>query len=103
MPVVVVGQDLEDLRNLCRTTGHHWVAYDGGPFAQATAWGRANHFVCKQCQTRRHDAVNRFGGLVSRRYEYVDDYRLGRDEERPTADELRLWMMKRNRRLGITS
>lgn len=95
---------LVELRNMCRLR-RHWMDTFTPPFFEKTgAFTVAKHIVhwrCETCQTVRHDGLDQMGGLLVRRYEYPDGYRLDTDEERPTADDLRLWMIKRNKALGI--
>jgi hypothetical protein len=95
---------LLEMRNLCRLR-RHWMDTFTPPFFEKTgAFVAATHIAhwrCEACGTVRHDGIDRMGGLLVRRYEYPDGYRLDTDEERPTADDLRLWMIKRNRALGI--
>lgn len=99
-------KDLEELRYNCNR--NHWMA-PCGPSPDFTPTGLfrtaryINHWRCEKCGTRRNDAVTANGGLITRRYEYPDGYLYGKEEERPTSDELRLWMVKRNKALGISA
>lgn len=95
---------ISELRNQCRLR-RHWMDTFTPPFFEKTGAfiGATNimHWRCETCGTVRHDGIDALGGLLVRRYEYPDGYRLDTGEERPTADDLRLWMIKRNRALGI--
>jgi hypothetical protein len=94
---------IEELRFRCRSLAHWWE------FFQPTDWdpgyGRMRsarhvvHFKCRNCNTERHDGYDRGRGLVARRYDYPDEYKLDPGEERPTAVQLRAWMLKRQRAL----
>jgi hypothetical protein len=95
---------LVEMRNLCRLRRHWMDTFTPVEFEKTGAFIAATqilHWRCEACHTVRHDAIDRVGGLLARRYEYPDGYRLDTDEERPTADDLRMWMIKRNRALGI--
>lgn len=97
----------EELQYRCRAGKNHWMDPCGQP-ADFTPTGlfRAariiNHFVCVKCGTTRHDAISATGGLMLRRYYYPEGYLLSGDEARPTADELRLWIARRNKTMGIS-
>jgi hypothetical protein len=60
-----------------------------------------NHWLCVKCGTCRHDAISATGGLLARRYDYPDGYLRSKEEPRPTSDELRLWIAKKNRSMGF--
>lgn len=97
---------IRDLRNKCRLRRHWMDTFTPVSFEKTGAFYGATHIMhwrCETCGTVRHDGLDRNGGLMVRRYEYPDGYRLDTDEERPTADDLRLWMIKRDRALGITA
>jgi hypothetical protein len=48
----------------------------------------------------RHDAFETNGELATRKYEPPEGYYLTKTEEKPSTEELRLWMLKRQRRLA---
>lgn len=54
------------------------------------------HWECQRdgCEVWRHDAIDHNGGLLTRKYDYPAWYKVEADE-RPSADELRLWVAKR--------
>lgn len=90
----------EDLQFACRLMGHAWDTFTPVEFHGTSMWRRSFHLRCVRCGTIRHDALDSRGQLMTRRYEYPDEYRM-QGEERPTSDDLRLWMFKRNRALGV--
>lgn len=96
------------VRYACRGT-RHWMAHVAprGDWRrpEGTAWYRAwsiMHFECQRpgCEVWRHDAINRYGELLARCYDYPGWYGLDTDEERPTAAELRLWMIRHDDELS---
>lgn len=95
---------LQELRYKCRLR-RHWMDTFVPPFFEKTgAFVTASiimHWRCETCGTIRHDALTSTYELIGRRYEYPEGYQLDTDEERPTAEALRQWMVKRNRALGI--
>jgi hypothetical protein len=65
-----------------------WVATYGGE--QMTC-------RCERCGTERRDTIGtNTGEIVSRRYVYPDGYLYGRDDYKPTADEVRLMWVTRH-------
>lgn len=100
-----VDPDIEAARRRCRSLGHRWDDEYVPPFFTRTgAFMGARHvlhLLCETCGTVRHDACDTNGGVMTRRYEYPDGYCYTEEEERPSSDELRLWMIKRNRSLGV--
>lgn len=91
---------LRDARKQCRMLGHRWEEYYPGDFNMTPAFYAADsifHVRCETCGTERHDAFMKDGELDIRRYDYPDGYRYDEDEERPTLQDIRLWMVKRNR------
>lgn len=97
-------QRLAELRNQCRLR-RHWMDTFVPPYFEKTGgFTVARHIIhwrCETCGTIRHDGLSDTYELLVRRYEYPDGYRLDTDEERPTAENLRQWLIKRNRTLGI--
>jgi hypothetical protein len=82
----------------CRTFGHQM---DDVPGDWTPSFGVPVTMRCMRCGTERRDSVNRSTGAVeSRRYVYPPGYLLGRDDDRPTRDEFRLWFIgeQENRR-----
>jgi hypothetical protein len=64
-----------------------WTPVGGEPFTVR----------CERCNTERRDTIGRnTGELVSRRYVYPDGYLYGRDDYKPTADEVRLMWVTRH-------
>lgn len=94
------------VRYACRAT-RHWMEHVS-PRADwrrpdTPTWHKAwaiLHYECQRpgCEVWRHDAIDGTGYLLARKYERPDWYELDADEERPTADELRLWMHRRESR-----
>lgn len=97
---------VQELRKKCRLR-RHWMDDYVPPFFEKTgAFHGCKHILhwrCETCGTVRHDGLSGTGELWARRYEYPDGYKLDTDEERPTADDLRMWLIKRNRAAGIPS
>lgn len=95
---------LQELRNQCRLR-RHWMDTYVPPFFEKTGafigCQIIMHWRCETCGTIRHDGLGTDYSLWARRYEYPDGYQLDTDEERPTSEDLRRWMVKRNRALGI--
>jgi len=51
---------------------------------------------CERCNTERRDTLGtNTGEVLSRRYVYPDGYLYGRDDYKPTADEVRLLWIQR--------
>lgn len=84
--------ELADKMQACRTYGHAWDEHR--PLGRAAAdwilWLR-----CTRCTTERQDIIGNDGKMVRRRYIYPALYRLGKDERRPTRDEMRLELARR--------
>lgn len=98
--IAPVDHDVERMQYECRFLRHSWDVFSPIDFARTGLWKRAIHLRCLRCGTVRHDALDSRGELLTRRYEYPDEYRMDIDE-RPTGDQLRLWMLKRNKALGL--
>lgn len=62
------------------------------------------HFECQQdgCEVWRHDHIDSRGNLVGRHYDYPDWYHLDEDE-RPTTEDYRLLMAKKQVELDRVS
>jgi len=57
----------------CRTLGHSW---DPIPVTKPPTYGVAIDLRCEHCHTVRRDTISRItGDLMTRRYDYEDDYR----------------------------
>jgi hypothetical protein len=83
----------------CRLLGHKWQLYLPD---ERTRYGL--HLRCERCSMRRHDICDAHGGLTSRRYlDVPEGYYMGKGEERPLVEELRVWAMKRQSRLMAQS
>lgn len=71
----------------CRTFGHAW---DDIPVTEPHPDGHSFWLRCTRCGTMRRDVFDRrWGGLVHRKYDYPDNYRLT-SEVLPSRDEFRL-------------
>lgn len=100
----VLGANLEELRNQCRLLGHSWAEVQrphdfvvSGKFYLAD---RFLHLTCARCASERHDGIrSRTGEVMARRYKYADGYQYDTDEERPSGDDLRLWVLRKARML----
>lgn len=84
----------------CRLLGHAWEPFS--PETHSGPWRHALHLKCLRCGMTRHDGFNSAGELDVRRYDAPEGYYLKGDEERPSITELRLWALKRQRRLAFT-
>jgi hypothetical protein len=69
--------------DLCRTYGHAWFEQDAD---RPAPFGFYMWVQCERCDTIRKDIVTRWGGVLSRSYEYPDDYR---DSEGHTREDYR--------------
>lgn len=69
--------DLRTAYLMCRRSvmGHPWEAYNDNSKAPADSGTRFS-LLCPRCGTKRHDVRNWNGSLITRQYEYPDDYRL---------------------------
>jgi hypothetical protein len=94
--IAAVNPDIERVQYECRFLRHSWDVFSPVGFAHSGLWRRAIHLRCPRCGTVRHDALDVHGELLTRKYEYPDEYKMDQDD-RPTSDQLRLWMLKRNR------
>lgn len=98
--------EIDELRNRCYRS--HWWELSP-PHPEFTRNGLfvltkyVNHWCCQKCTAYRSDGIDANGGLLVRRYKWPEGYLRTKDEERPTSDELRLWVAKRNRALGVVS
>jgi hypothetical protein len=70
---------------------HAWFVSDANGYTPA--FGVPVVWACERCGTRRLEAWSRTTGeMMSRRYEWPEGYRWGRDE-RPNADQFRrMWL-----------
>lgn len=100
----VLPENLEELRNECRLLGHSWKETTrpqefvvSGKFYLAD---RFMHLLCARCKSKRHDGIrSRTGEVVARRYKYAEGYQYDADEEHPSGDDLRLWVLRKERML----
>lgn len=69
--------------DLCRTYGHAWFERDAD---RSAPFGFYMWVECERCQTIRKDIVTRWGGVLSRSYDYPDDYK---DSEGHTREDYR--------------
>lgn len=77
----------------CRTYNHSWSQFFPNDWEPPLAGWRLS-LRCTRCNTQRHDLVSTSsGGLIGRRYEWPEDYRV--IGEAPTRDELRAQMFAR--------
>jgi hypothetical protein len=53
---------------------------------------------CIRCYTTRADYLDAEGIVVGRKYQYADGYRDARGSDKPTRNEMRLFIIKRGRR-----
>lgn len=92
---------MQDEFRECRLYRHAWKEYqcEDPKFAGAT-WRHSLHLRCLRCGMLRHDAFNRDMTFLNRRYEPPEGYYLDKGEERPEVEQLRLWAVKRQRRLS---
>jgi hypothetical protein len=103
-PTLPNARTIEELRFRCRSLTHWWDFYQ--PTEWDPGYGRMRsaryvlHFRCTNCRTVRHDGYDRERQLVARRYDYDDDYKLDKGEEKPTAVQLRAWMLKRSKAMA---
>jgi hypothetical protein len=88
-----VGLDQAMLR--CRVYGHSWDEYYPDDLGRPE-YGWRLSLRCTRCTTERHDIIDSIGRISQRRYIYVEDYQMGRDET-PSRDEMRLAMFARIR------
>lgn len=93
--------DKDGLR--CRRLGHSWDEINWynvpGGYTGLT-------IRCTSCRTERFDIYDRVGELAKRKYIYEDWYKKPRDEDRPTAPDMRLvarGRAKGNIKQGMTS
>lgn len=95
------GEDREMLQRNCRALRHAWEIGNAPPhFKKDGLFVLSSHVLhlrCISCGAIRSDGLNRYGGLVARRYQYPDGYLMDKAEERPSADDLRLWMYKKRK------
>jgi hypothetical protein len=93
-------QATETVSYQCRLLRHAWEVYKPSGDPRFGVWRNALHLRCLRCGMTRHDAFDVLGGLSTRRYMPPENYYLSKDEEKPTTEQLRLWMLKHQRRLG---
>lgn len=88
------------VRFACRGT-RHWMDHvpprSEWRRPDSDTWRRAwavLHYECQRpgCEVWRHDAIDSSGYLAARFYDYPDWYNMTEDE-RPSTEELRLWML----------
>lgn len=94
--IAPVDRNIERIQYECRFLRHAWDQFTPIDFEHRGLWRRAIHLRCPRCGTTRHDALDVHGELLTRKYEYPDEYKMDRDE-RPTAEQLRMWIYKKNR------
>jgi hypothetical protein len=80
--------ELERLRK-CRLRGHHMDEYDPKDGADLDGWAGRLTFRCVTCGTTRHDYVDGYGEVGSRRYRWPDGYKVAM-QDMPVKPELRL-------------
>lgn len=83
----------------CRLLGHAWEPM--APEPRSGPWRHMLRLSCLRCGMVRRDAFDSSGELDMRRYDPPEGYYLKAD--RPTITELRLWALKRQHRLALTS
>jgi hypothetical protein len=77
----------------CRTYSHAWSQFYPTDW-EAPLSGWRLSLRCTRCDTQRHDLISASsGGLLGRRYEWPEDYRIA--GEAPSRDELRAQMFTR--------
>lgn len=77
---------------------HSWEQFAPINMRRPT-FGKRLSVICTRCTTERHDLISTFdGALLQREYRYPDGYRLTPGEQRPTANDRRLWFVTRRRR-----
>lgn len=87
----------------CRLLRHAWQMYSPTDDRRGTGvWRNALHLKCLRCGMTRHDAFDKIGGVLTRRYDPPEGYYLSKGEERPEVEQLRLWAVKRQRRLSAS-
>ena len=74
----------------CRLLGHAWEKFV--PFDRTYRQGGGYDLPlrCIRCGTERFDNFDKAGALSRRKYQYADNYLMGKGVERPTSDSLRL-------------
>lgn len=90
----------QDVSYSCRLLRHAWkLMKPSDPrlsdYEHHRLYRNVLHLECLRCPTLRHDSFDTNGHLQHRKYDYPDDYRMD-EEERPTQEQLRLWMMKKS-------
>jgi len=80
----------------CRVMRHSWDDYSPTGLRKPS-WGTRVSFRCLRCGTERHDIYNSLGEVGYRRYVYPAGYQYARDE-RPSAAEFRIMLMRQQRR-----
>lgn len=98
--IAPVNPDIERIQYECRFLRHAWEVFTPLDFPNRGLWRRAIHLRCPRCATVRHDALDVHGELISRKYDYPDEYKMDRDD-RPTGDELRMWIFKKNKKAHV--
>lgn len=93
----------QDVSYQCRLLGHAWNVYVPEDFSRLGVWRNALHLKCLRCTMARHDAFESNGTLATRKYDPPEGYYLKGAEEKPTTEELRLWVLKRQRRLASSN
>lgn len=89
----------DDVSFECRLLRHAWKIYVPDEYARNGVWRHSLHLRCLRCGMTRHDAFDPAGGLTTRRYDAPEGYYLSKGEDRPEVEQLRLWAVKRQRRL----
>ena len=78
----------------CRLLRHAWDRLGVELDPEATVWRYKLRFRCARCGTVRSDAVNAYGEVASRSYDYPDGYRYSEGDEVPSAADLRLRLVE---------
>ena len=81
----------------CKTWGHAWEEYDASDRPTRPFRWRMT-LRCIRCYTTRADYLDAEGIVVGRKYQYADGYRDARGSDKPTRNEMRLFIIKRGRR-----
>lgn len=80
----------------CRVLGHAWDKFT--PVYRSN-FKELEHFRCVRCTSEKHEAINIYGDIIYRKYDYVEGYQYAKDE-RPTRAQMRLMMFDRKVRDG---
>jgi hypothetical protein len=97
-----VDRDQSDTYRKCRrgALGHWWDEFNPTDWTRPQGLFRGARYVlhlrCQRCLAERHIGFDANGGLLCNRYDYPDGFKMTEDE-RPTVEQQRLWLVKRDR------